>query len=351
MGAPKASKHQSNIVSEKDQNMNNVWMVRAGEGAYLIEKFARGLVSIGWHELGDLGSLNSRDDLYKLYVKAFPDEKPSKVSGAVAMIYKFRSTIKVGDKVITYDPNKREYLVGTIKSDYAYEPAGIKEHPHIRKVEWDGRVGRDKLSLSSRNTLGSTLTLFSINEDTWDDILSSLNEQNPSKDETLVERKEELEQIREDVEARAHELIKDKILSLDEDEMEKLSAAILRAMGYRTRVSPKGPDRGVDVFASPDGLGLEEPRIKVEVKHRPKTPIGSQDLRSFLGGLRQGDRGLYVSTGGFTKDAKYEADRSNIPVMLLDLDELATLVVTHYENFDLEGRALISLIRVYWPAE
>ncbi len=60
---------------------------------------------------------------------------------------------------------------------------------------------------------------------------------------------------------------------------------------------------------------------------------------------------MYVSTGGFTKDAKYEADRSNIPVTLIDLDELATLVVTHYENFDLEGRALISLIRVYWPAE
>ena len=133
--------------------------------------------------------------------------------------------------------------------------------------------------------------------------------------------------------------------------MEQLAAAILRAMGYRSRISPKGPDRGVDVFASPDGLGLQEPRIKVEVKHRPKTPIGAQDLRSFIGGLRQGDRGLYVSTGGFTKDAKYEADRSNIPVTLIDLDELATLVVAHYENFDLEGRALISLIRVYWPAE
>lgn len=331
--------------------MNNVWMVRAGEGAYLIEEFARGLVGIGWDKLSDLTTLNSRNDLRELYARAYPEEKPLKAGGAVAMVYKFRSTIKVGDKVITYDPTKREYLIGTIKSDYAYEPAGIKDYPHIRKVEWEGRVNRDNLSLSSRNSLGSTLTLFSINEDTWTDILSALNNKNAPKDETLVERKDELEQIREDVEARAHELIKDKILSLNEDEMEKLSAAILRAMGYRTRVSPKGPDRGVDVFASPDGLGLEEPRIKVEVKHRPKTPIGSQDLRSFLGGLRQGDRGLYISTGGFTKDAKYEADRSNIPMTLLDLDELAILVVTHYENFDLEGRALISLIRVYWPAE
>ena len=135
-----------------------------------------------------------------------------------------------------------------------------------------------------------------------------------------------MEQIREDVESKAHELIKDKILALNDDELENLLLPILRAMGYRARVSPKGPDRGVDVFASPDGLGLQEPRIKVEVKHRPNTPIGAQDLRSFIGGLRQGDRGLYVSTGGFTKDAKYEADRSNIPVTLIDLDEFASLV-------------------------
>ena len=133
--------------------------------------------------------------------------------------------------------------------------------------------------------------------------------------------------------------------------MEELVASILRGMGYRTRISPQGPDRGVDVTASPDGLGLEEPRIKAEVKHRKNTSMGSQEIRSFLGGLREGDKALYVSTGGFTKEAKYEADRSNIPLTLLDLDDLASLVVSHYENFDLEGRALIPLVRVYWPAE
>ena len=128
-------------------------------------------------------------------------------------------------------------------------------------------------------------------------------------------------------------------------------AAILRGMGYRSRVMPKGPDRGVDVLASPDGLGLEEPRIKAEVKHRPKTSIGANDIRSFLGGLREGDKAIYVSTAGFSREARYEADRANNPLTLLDLDDLASLVVTHYQNFDLEGQALIPLVSVYWPAE
>jgi predicted Mrr-cat superfamily restriction endonuclease len=32
--------------------------------------------------------------------------------------------------------------------------------------------------------------------------------------------------------------------------VEALVAEILRGMGYRKRISPKGPDRGVDVIAS-----------------------------------------------------------------------------------------------------
>lgn len=87
----------------------------------------------------------------------------------------------------------------------------------------------------------------------------------------------------------------------------------------------------MDVFASPDGLGFQEPRIKVEVKHRLKTAISAPEVRSFLGPLRPGDRGLYVSSGGYSREAKYEADRANIPVTLLDLDDLAESVVTFYD--------------------
>lgn len=228
----------------------------------------------------------------------------------------------------------------------------------MRKVEWEGKIRRDGLSVGSRNSLGSVLTLFTINEDVWAEIKRLLQSQElPFEGEEIKtpEEKSELKQgfvlTRDELREKAHELIKDKIVSLADDEMEELAASLLRAMGFRARVSPKGYDRGVDVFASPDGLGLEEPRIKVEVKHRRQTQIGSQDLRSFIGVLRQGDKGLYISTGGFTKDAKYEADRSNHPITLLDLDELANLIVTHYENFNVEGRTLLPLTKIYLPNE
>jgi restriction system protein len=159
-----------------------------------------------------------------------------------------------------------------------------------------------------------------------------------------------IESILKDVQSRAKEFIKDKIVDLDWEEMQQLMAGLLRAMGYKTRISPQGSDRGKDIVASPDGLGLEQPRIVVEVKHRSTQSMGSQDIRGFLGGRHKDDRGLYVSTGGFSKDAKYEADRASIPLTLIDIDDLVELVVEYYERLDLATRTLLPLTKVYWPS-
>ncbi len=160
----------------------------------------------------------------------------------------------------------------------------------------------------------------------------------------------EVIQLKDETVAQSYELIKDKIVALSPEEMEELVASILRAMGYKAKVSPKGPDRGVDVIASPDGLGLTQPRIKAEVKHRSGA-MGAPTIRGFIGALREGDSGLFVSTGGFTKEARYEAERATIPLTLVDLDDLADLIVNHYDSFDLEGRALVPLVRIYWPVD
>lgn len=146
------------------------------------------------------------------------------------------------------------------------------------------------------------------------------------------------------------ELIKDRFNQLDWEDMERLVAGMLKAMGYCARVMPKGPDGGRDVVASPDALGLESPRIVAEVKHR-KGAMGAPAVRSFIGGLRAGDRGLYVSTGGFTKEARYEADRANVPVRLLDLDAFVRHYVDVYDKADDDTRSILPLTRIWWPAQ
>ena len=66
------------------------------------------------------------------------------------------------------------------------------------------------------------------------------------------------------------ELIKDRVNQLDWEDMERLVAGMLKAMGYYARVMPKDPDDGRDVVASPDAPELESPRIVAEVN----TPQG-----------------------------------------------------------------------------
>lgn len=330
-----------------------MWMVRAGRNGYFFDEIHQcNCVAIGWDKLGDLQDIRSADQMRELYNKHYPEEKPGKINSTVAMLLKFRKSIKEGQYVITYNPQQREYLIGIVKSDYRYD-FHREHHKNIRDVEWLGIVNRDDLKATTRDALGPPPTLFLVKDEAVEDVLATLHgkKRTDGEKDDQDEEREELEQIKEDTIGRALELIKDRILKLDSEDMEQLVAAVLRAMGYKARVTPKGPDRGVDVIASPDGLGLEEPRIKAEVKHRQKTAMGSQEIRSFLGGLRQGDRALYVSTGGFSKDANYEADRSNIPITLIGLDDLASLVVTHYESFDMDGKVLVPLSRLYWPVE
>jgi restriction system protein len=326
-------------------------MVRAGEGGHLIEEFAGGIVTVGWHETLELNDHSQRDLRLRL-AKVYPDSKPGTVQNIASVLWRFSHEVKVGDNVVTYDPTKREYLLGEVTGDYRYDGKRAPRHAHLREVKWLHRVSRDVLSVATRNSLGSTLTLFLVPEEAAAELHGAVNRKAPPEPTGgLDERKDQLQQANRDVEEQSRELIEDRILALDPYELQDLIAAILRAMGYRTRVSPPGSDRGVDVLASPDGLGLQEPRIKVEVKHRPGSAMGAPDVRSFVAGLRTGDKGLYVSTGGFSREAKYEAERAPHPTTLIDLAELASLVTDNYDQFDPVGRALLPLKRIYRPLD
>jgi restriction system protein len=328
------------------------WMVRAARNGLLAPDFKeKSLVAVGWHEVGDLSEIRGLEEMRAAVKAAYPTMNAGAVINGAGVLHKFRNVINTGDEVVTYDPERRRYILGKVAGDYRYDPAVFEQHPNLRPVQWVTEIPRDEMSAGSKNTLGSTLALFEPGEMVLAELESLAAGVKPQTQSPVVVgiEEEESEVIFHDTLSKAHEFIKDKILSISFDEMESLTAALLRAMGYKTRVTPKGPDQGRDVVASPDGLGFQTPRIIAEVKHRPNDSMGAEKIRAFIGGLRPGDRGLYVSTGGFTKEARYEAGRSNVPVTLVDSDYLAQLVVEHYETFDAEGRSLVPLKKVYWP--
>lgn len=329
---------------------NKMWMVRAGRNAIYANLFMeKQCVAVGWERLNDLSKVRSKDELAKLHRAAYADQKEGTKRLDIGMMSRFLFEMKPGDAVLTYNKELREYLVGEIVSDYQYLGNAVGEYRHVRRAKWKGKVSRDDMTTSTKSAIGSIMTLFLVNDEARAEIESLLSGKKPQTPEEGGPKDIEMEDLKKDTMERALEFIKDRIQKLDWSQMQELVAGILRAMGYKTRVSAGGSDRGADIIASPDGLGLEQPRIRVEVKHRDGT-IGAPLLRSFIGGLTTHDRGLYVSTGGFTKEARYEAERSATPITLIDIDELADLLVHNYDNADSETKAMIPLVKLYWPA-
>jgi restriction system protein len=304
-------------------NKNEImWMIRCGEGGYLFEEFkSKSMIGIGWNELGDLNVFEDKESIREKYTVIYDNDSPGKIVSSVTQIKKFKFDFNINQSVITYNPIERIYLIGTIVGGYEYKENEISDSYHIRRVNWEKEIKRDDLSIQSKNSLGSTLTIFEIPDFVKKELLD-FKESGIEKIESEIEtEKEVLEQIKDDTLIKSREFIKDKINKLDWEQMQELMAGVLRSMGYKTKISMAGSDRGRDIIASPDGLGLQNPRIIAEVKHR-KGQMGTPNIRSFIGGLREGDKGIYLSTGGFSKEAKYEAERANIPITLIDLEYL-----------------------------
>lgn len=326
-----------------------MWMIR-GDGGSLYDAFRENnIAAIGWRQFAEHAKPGiSRKQLIALYEQIEPHAKPGTIISGASQVWRFVNEISVNDWVVTYSPINRTYLVGKILSQSEYrKDLADQGMALVRQVKWQAQeLARDDLSAPSKNSLGSTMTVFEVPAIVTNEILGILQ---GTSQPTEAATDEIIDDPLADIDSQALERIKDLVNKLDWDEMQQLVAGILRAMGYKTQISPPGADRGKDIVASPDGFGFEHPRIVVEVKHH-KGQIGSQDIRSFLGGRHKDDRGLYVSTGGFTKDAQYEADRASIPLAMWTLDHVVRALIEHYDATDAETKRIVPLKRLYWPA-
>lgn len=154
-----------------------------------------------------------------------------------------------------------------------------------------------------------------------------------------------------EIEQLAIEGLKKQINLKNAYEFQDLIAALLRGMGYYTPfVAPKGKDGGVDVIAYRDPLGTMSPRIKVQIKHR-EVSASVQEVRQLMGLLQKdGDVGIFVSSSGFTPDAKTTARGSHVHVELIDLDRFITLWQEFYAKLTDEDKNFLPLRPIFFYA-
>jgi restriction system protein len=153
----------------------------------------------------------------------------------------------------------------------------------------------------------------------------------------------------EEAEEQAWSEIDQYLRAINPYEFQEIVAALLRAMGYHVSwVAPPGRDGGIDILAASDPLGTKPPRIKVQVKRQAQS-VDVDGLRSFMALLGDGDVGIFVSIGGFTKNAADEARlQEKRKITLLNNEQLFDLWVEYYGTLRDQDRRRLPLKSVYF---
>ncbi len=302
------------------------------------------LIAIGWRDFGDLSKVEANRDAFKAhYIEAYPDAKKGQIANGAGMLYRFIHEVQIGDYVVFPSKTDRKINIGTVEGDYFFED-NDGEYVQRRKVKWLKHIPRLSFSQGALYEVGSAMSFFSV-KNYADEFLSALE-----KDFKKTISSDDVED--ESVGATADDIVestKDFILKelsrqLKGYDLEAFVADLLRAMGYRTIVSPQGGDSGIDITAYKDEL---PPRILVQVKSQD-SDIKETTIQSLKGAMREGDYGLFVTLSNYTKNAQKYLNSTPI-IRGINGTELVDLILKYYEDLSERYRKMIPLKMVYIP--
>ena len=301
------------------------------------------VIAIGWSDMGDLGNIDANRDAFKeKYTQIYPDAKKGSIATGAGMLYRFCHEIQVGDYVVFPSKSNREVNIGVVESEYIYD-SNQPEYVQTRKVKWLQHLPRMVFSQGALYEIGSAMSLFSV-KNYADEFLSVLdkdfmkNYSSDSEDESVGATADDI------IEGTKDFILKELSRQLKGYDLEGFVADLLRAMGYRTTISPQGGDSGIDITAYKDEL---PPRILVQVKSQDGDIKGTT-IQSLKGAMREGDYGLFVTLSNYTKNAQKYLDSTPI-IRGINGTELVELILKYYDDLSDKYRKMIPLKQVYIP--
>jgi len=309
----------------------------------------KGYMAVGWPEAGDLRKLPPSREGFKEHIeKIYPEWSRGAKINSASQLYRYVHEIKRGDFVIYRSQWDRLIHIGKVVGDYEHRPDLGREYVNVRRVEWLGQYPLTRFSQGALYELGSALSLFQVTRYA-DEFRSALNIKAKAELPLTDETDETVAVVAEDVEQNTRDFILKRLAQyLKGHPLQAFVANLLSTMGYRTVVSTPGADEGIDIIAHKDELKLEAPIIKVQVKSGEGS-VGRPDVQALFGSVGQGDSGMLVTLGTFTRQAQdFAKGKSNL--RLIDGEELIRFVLGHYEQLDPQYKAILPLKRVYIPA-
>ena len=117
---------------------------------------------------------------------------------------------------------------------------------------------------------------------------------------------------------------------------ENLLIELLLAMGYggtgegAVHALGKSGDNGIDGVINQDPLGVDQIYIQAK-RYAQGNNVGSGDIRDFFGALnlKKAQKGIFISTSGFTPSAMQTAKDLGMRIVLINGKELAKLMLRY----------------------
>lgn len=240
--------------------MIQYWGVRLGEGGKYVQDGMKGnFIAIGWHDLEDLSWLNDEDDVSETKTELKKEYKNeyggSEISISInsGQIFRFVKEFQVNDIVLVPEPSTRTVFIGKIAGEYKYKANWDDGcyYPHRRNIQWVKEVKRDKIPEKLRNSLGSSLTLFNLNnhKDTIEELVTG----------TIVEKL-----VSKTITGKPIiNIIIDRLNNLNPREFEEFSTHILTVLGFDAATTDYIKDGGIDSIGTLNAEGLAQITLHV----------------------------------------------------------------------------------------
>jgi restriction system protein len=327
-----------------------VWLVRAGKSGESEDLALKSdCAVIGWDELPDLAQFTDREQVRALMQQAFPEADQYAIGGYTGQVWAFRARIMQGDLVVLPLKTQPFVAIGEVIGPYSYRPDNPDGAHHVRPVHWQKMdIPRAAFGQDLLYSLGAAMTVCQISRHNAEERIKAIlaTGADPQAD-TYVQSEDEADEggAPPDIEQYAREQIRQFIgRRFKTHDLAYLVDALLHAQGYQTKVSPPGPDGGVDIIAGRGPLGFDAPRLCVQVKSSP----AAQDVhavREFQAVLLnfKADQGLFVSWGGYTKEALKLSDQLYFQLRLWDDSHLISALLENYEKLPEDTKAQLPL--------
>lgn len=287
-----------------------VWVVRAPKGTSSASAVASGLAPVDVGVRQDVSGHGTIEEMMAEVTHARPDLSPRKAESRAATLLCLTRSVKSGDLVIVHGTGG-DPVSGVCSGEVGNTPDLI---PALR-FSLPFTHKRADLGEDILNSMRAHIALSMMRApDSFDRITATrVGDSDPGPESST-------------------DLARSAGARMGAYDLADLVADILRTDGYSCRVSPPGPDGGVDIYAGRGILGLDD-SLLVQVKSGSQV-VSAPQVYQILGNLKEcgAKATLIVSWSGFTAEARRVLERNPFLIVGWTFDDLIRLVSQEKHN-------------------